>query len=327
MTEEVERDNAMEYSLTERSLIGEMGLDSLTGVLNWHAARARITDQLSENGALLICDIDHFKRINERFGHRAGDECLQLAAQTLGRLIGDRDILGRSGGDEFVIYMPECQGEKLAKQALERLTDRFAAYQKRRAGEISLTVTAGCAVCGEEDTCETMFARARKDLFEKRRGAAGGGGEEAAGADSYRRDAGRIREDLMEEISTPGAYCRDYETFKSIYRFLERGIIRNGQKACVILMTVVDDDGRSVAPDEKDFLMELLGEAIRTTLRIGDVYTRYTSSQYLVLAIDTSQKLADMIADRVKEKFLSDSGRKNLLVHCCYELQPARYRR
>ena len=125
----------------------------------------------------------------------------------------------------------------------------------------------------------------------------------------------------------PGAYCRDYETFKSIYRFLERGIIRNGQKACVILMTVVDDDGRSVAPDEKDFLMELLGEAIRTTLRIGDVYTRYTSSQYLVLAIDTSQKLADMIADRVKEKFLSDSGRKNLLVHCCYELQPARYRR
>ena len=305
MTEEVERDNAMEYSLTERSLIGEMGLDSLTGVLNWHAARARITDQLSENGALLICDIDHFKRINERFGHRAGDECLQLAAQTLGRLIGDRDILGRSGGDEFVIYMPECQGEKLAKQALERLTDRFAAYQKRRAGEISLTVTAGCAVCGEEDTCETMFARARKDLFEKRRGAAGGGWEEAAGADSYRRDAGRIREDLMEEISMPGAYCNRWQCFQ----------------------TVVDDDGRSVAPDEKDFLMELLGEAIRTTLRIGDVYTRYTSSQYLVLAIDTSQKLADMIADRVKEKFLSDSGRKNLLVHCCYELQPARYRR
>ncbi len=324
---EAEREKTVEYGVTERSLIGEMGLDSLTGVLNWQAARARITELLSGNGALLICDIDHFKRINERFGHRAGDECLQAAAQTLGRLIGERDILGRSGGDEFVIFMPECQGEKAAYQAMERLTERFAAYQKRRAGEISLSVTAGCAVYGEEDTCEAMFLRAKKDLFEKRRGAKDGAEEAPAVADSYRKDAGRIREDLMEEISTPGAYCRDYETFKSIYRFLERGIIRNGQKACVILMTVVDEDGRSVAPDEKDFLMELLGESIRTTLRIGDVYTRYTSSQYLVLAIDTSQKLADMIADRVKEKFLSDSGKKNLLVHCCYELKPARYRR
>lgn len=128
----------------------------------------------------------------------------------------------------------------------------------------------------------------------------------------------------MEQIRKPGAYCQDYETFKGIYRFLERGIIRSGQKASVILMSVVDEEGKSLSPDEKDRLMERLGEDIRTTLRIGDVYTRYTSGQYLVLVIDTTGGQADMIAERIKTKFLTQQGKTGLLMHCCYELEPAK---
>lgn len=128
----------------------------------------------------------------------------------------------------------------------------------------------------------------------------------------------------MEQIRKPGAYCQDYDTFKGIYRFLERGIIRSGQKACVILITVVDEQGGSLLPHEKDVLMERLGEHIGSTLRVGDVYTRYSSSQYLILVIDTTEGQTDIIVDRIKEKFLADSGRNNILIHHCYELQPAR---
>lgn len=324
--EEVARENGTEYGLAECGIAGEMGIDSLTGVLNRRAAMERVAGLLQCGGALFICDIDHFKQINDRYGHRMGDECLQQTAQTLGIMIREHDILGRCGGDEFVIFMPECPDEQTANQAAKRLTDRFAEERKKESGGIVLTVTTGCAVYEKGDTGETLFARAKRELLIRKTGMCPTEEGESREPDNYRRDAGQIREDLIEEIRMPGAYCRDYETFKSIYRFMERGIIRSGQKACVILLTAVDDEGRTLRPDEKDSQMEQLGEAIRTTLRLGDVYTRYTSSQYLMLVIDTSENFADIIADRVKEKFLKECGESSLLVHCCYELQPARYR-
>lgn len=70
--------------------------------------------------------------------------------------------------------------------------------------------------------------------------------------------------------------------------------------------------------------MERLGEDIHKALRVGDVYTRYSSSQYLVLVIDTTEEMADMVADRVKDRFLEEGGDSSLLVHYCYALRPAR---
>lgn len=80
----------------------------------------------------------------------------------------------------------------------------------------------------------------------------------------------KVRKDLIEQIQQPGAYCQDYETFKGIYRFLARGIIRSGQKVCVSLITVVDGEGESPGLHERDTLMEQLGEIIRAALRVGD---------------------------------------------------------
>ena len=70
--------------------------------------------------------------------------------------------------------------------------------------------------------------------------------------------------------------------------------------------------------------MERLGADIGATLRIGDVYTRYSSSQYLLLVIDTTEGQADRIVGRIKERFLTEELGNDILVHHCYELQPAR---
>ena len=92
----------------------------------------------------------------------------------------------------------------------------------------------------------------------------------------------------------------------------------------MILLTVVDGQGRNPLPYEKDMLMEQLGEDIGVTLRIGDVYTRYSSSQYLLLVIDTTEEKADRIVDRIREQFLDGRQGEDVLIHYCYELQPAR---
>lgn len=297
--------------------------DSLTGIWSRSAAEEQINLVIQGGGSFFICDIDHFRRINEQHGHLAGDECLRQVAETLGYMVRRNDILGRFGGDEFVIFMPGCGEAEQAREISQRIENRFRTDRKRESRGIALTVTVVYTVWQKGDNCGAMFARAAGLLEEHRKKTCAESGRQNRDGDIYWKDARRIREDLIEQIHKPGAYCRDYETFKSIYRFLERGLIRSGQHACVILITLVDEEGKCLLPHQKDALMEHLGENIREMLRIGDVYTRYTSSQYLVLVIDTTEGQADKIADRIKDKFRKGSGDKELLVHYCYALQPA----
>lgn len=300
-------------------------LDSLTGVLKKSAAEAQITSMISrdQRGTLFLCDIDNLRRINDQYGHLAGDECLKEAAQILMYMIRTGDIFGRRSGDEFLIYMPGCRDEERAEETCRRIENRLRASRGKEKDKIRFSVTVVYAVWQQGDTCRSLFRRADGRL-EERRAVSLSEERKEKRKDQYIKDVNRVRKELMEQIQKPGAYCQDYETFKGIYRFLERGIIRSGQKACVILITVVDEQGRSPLPYEKDVLMEQLGEQIGETLRIGDVYTRYSSSQYLILVIDTTEGQADIIVDRIKSKFLADSQGNNILIHHCYELQPAK---
>lgn len=296
-------------------------LDRLTGILKKSVAEMRIASFLgrSQGGTLFLCNVDQLKRINEQYGHRVGDECLREAAQILRYMIGSDDIPGRRGGDEFLIFMSRCQDEEQAQAVCRRIEKRFS----DRKG-VPFSVTVAYALRQPSDTCKSLFCRASEELERCR--VARCQSEEQGGKrkDHYRKDVVRIRRELNEQIQNPGAYCQDYETFRGIYRFLERGLVRSGQKACIILITVVDEQGESPLPHEKDMLMEKLGETIGAMLRIGDVYTRYSSSQYLLLAIDTAEGQTDVIVDRIRERFMEDSRGNNLLIHHCYELRPAR---
>ncbi len=299
--------------------------DRLTGTWNERQAQAKITEKMRDGGSLFLCDIDRFRRINDQLGHLAGDACLKQVAQTLGYMIRNGDILGRVGGDEFVIFMPGCRDMETARKIGRRIEERFRTDKRKENRGINLSVSVAVAVRERGDNYQTMLNRAEEELAgRKAEQDALLGGYPTTSGDNYRRDVKQIREELMEQIKKPGAYCQDYETFKCIYRFLERGLVRAGQKACAILLTLVDDRGKSISPGEKDILMERLGKDIHQTLRIGDVYTRYSSSQYLVLVIDTTEEIADMVADRVKERFLKAGGEGSLLVHYCYALRPAK---
>ena len=79
--------------------------DLLTGVLN----RSHFLDNIrsrAASGVLLIVDADHFKQVNDRLGHAAGDEALGILAQTMHNMIGNKGIVGRLGGEEFGVFLP-----------------------------------------------------------------------------------------------------------------------------------------------------------------------------------------------------------------------------
>ncbi|MCG6539692.1 GGDEF domain-containing protein [Pseudomonas sp. KSR10] len=125
--------------------------DRLTGLFNrghWEEmlrqdyARHRRYDR---NAALVMFDIDHFKRINDSYGHQAGDAVIQRAAELIRQSMRDADIAGRYGGEEFVVLLPDTDSEGAVTFA-ERLRQSIEAHEVIHEGRsIHFTVSLGIA--------------------------------------------------------------------------------------------------------------------------------------------------------------------------------------
>ena len=146
--------------------------DELTGVPNRRAALRRL-QPLLENGpgrcALLIIDIDHFKQINDRFGHPEGDEALRLVASCLRDEVREPAFLGRLGGEEFIVVLPDTGIEEAGAMA-ERFRAHVMSLDSRRwLSDRPITVSIGATLATDQDTTSTMLQRADAALYEAKR--------------------------------------------------------------------------------------------------------------------------------------------------------------
>ncbi len=117
----------------------------------------------SESGVwLAVLDIDHFKRVNDNFGHLIGDEVLLLLARLMRGNFRFHDQLYRFGGEEFVILM-RCDSNAHAESALERLRERVQSYAFPQVGTI--TVSVGVSTLLPNDTPSSAFGRADKAVY------------------------------------------------------------------------------------------------------------------------------------------------------------------
>lgn len=167
--------DALQAAVTERT--AELTLlattDSLTGLANrrhfmdqgWREIeRAR---RYRQPLALMLIDIDHFKEINDCYGHPAGDEVLRLVARACQCGARNADLAGRIGGEEFALLMPET-GMVAAQLAAERMRRAVAAVDAAAAGiDRTITASIGLAVLEDGDaTLERLMARADKALYQ-----------------------------------------------------------------------------------------------------------------------------------------------------------------
>ncbi|HJW08439.1 MAG TPA: diguanylate cyclase [Holophagaceae bacterium] len=114
---------------------------------------------------VMLIDLDHFKPINDRFGHAAGDRVLSTVAQRLAFGLRKVDRLGRMGGDEFLVFCPQTDKAGAALLA-ERLLDSVARSAIPNAPDGRLSLSIGLATWrGEEDSVEQMLARADRRLY------------------------------------------------------------------------------------------------------------------------------------------------------------------
>lgn len=154
-----------------RTLQSLASTDELTGLANRRALMALAQQALAgarrDGGrlALLMIDVDHFKRINDAHGHGVGDAVLRQLAQTLAQGLRERDRLGRLGGEEFLAVLPDAD-EAAAHQVAERMRAAVAAAPLPRAeGALPYTVSIGVAGVRPGDTTDALIARADAALY------------------------------------------------------------------------------------------------------------------------------------------------------------------
>ncbi|MCK0095889.1 GGDEF domain-containing protein [Yoonia sp. F2084L] len=139
--------------------------DALTAINNRRSFFALTNEVRAQNdtGVLMMLDADRFKRINDTHGHQAGDNCLKTIAYTLERSTRQTDILGRLGGEEFAIYLPDTSAS-LALAIGERLTIPIT-FLVDETQSLSVTMSIGAVVSQPDLTIDQLLAQADRALY------------------------------------------------------------------------------------------------------------------------------------------------------------------
>ncbi len=162
-----------ELAVAEEKLQAYASTDSLTAVLNRGAFTTRVDSYLRNTraddvpiyGALLVIDADHFKQVNDCYGHDVGDEALRLIADAIKGLLRGPDIVGRMGGEEFGVFLPGATAEQ-AQSVAERIRHAVSNVEFRPGGERRpLSVSVGGAIFADRIGFSQLYRIADQRLY------------------------------------------------------------------------------------------------------------------------------------------------------------------
>lgn len=149
------------------------GTDELTGLANRRRLNERLNEEMSRARrhrhtlTLILLDLDHFKRINDTWGHLAGDQVLQGIGRLCLDTLRQEDVIARLGGEEFAILLPLTRLDA-GQQLAERLRQCIEAHDFGL-GEATITASLGVAECRADDDIETLLDRADRSLYTAKR--------------------------------------------------------------------------------------------------------------------------------------------------------------
>jgi len=144
--------------------------DLLSGALNRRGIEARLATELKRSNrsgqklSVALVDIDHFKSINDRYGHGTGDAAIRAVSLAISKSLRDVDYLGRYGGDEFLILLPmtSCHQATIASGRLSRSVNELTFLEETR----RLSLSIGITEASPEDDAISLIARADEALYQ-----------------------------------------------------------------------------------------------------------------------------------------------------------------
>jgi diguanylate cyclase (GGDEF)-like protein len=160
----------------EKQLENKADTDLLTGLNNKLATERKIKEYMAHNpetqSMLFILDVDNFKKINDTMGHAFGDEVLRSLGQQIGVIFRTSDIIGRVGGDEFMIFLKGITDDSAVRKEAKKVEAFFKSFQAGEYVKYAATASIGVAIYPQEGSdFETLYKAADQGLYKaKKRG-------------------------------------------------------------------------------------------------------------------------------------------------------------
>lgn len=302
--------------------------DTLTNVWNREYIKKYVDEYLRDSlnrGIMFVLDLDNFKCVNDIYGHSAGDEMIIALAKTMRQVIGDLGLIARIGGDEFVIFFPNEDNtdyvQLIADKIIDSMKSKIDSSRKGYGVSVSIGIAQSDILTNNFDK---LFDNADKALYYVKEHGKGNShsynNKEFTTNDdkNIEADVTYLKKNLGESGKISGAYRVGYDGFTKIYQFVIRRMERTNQVGILVLFTILDSTNYSIDNGVLSAAMITLENAIVKSIRKGDVTTRYSDFQQLVMILDTDQNSGRQIVNRIKEIFKQNFNNK---VEIKYELE------
>ena len=321
----------------------EARTDALTGCANRRAfdeTSQFLHDNMSQGGtpyALIMLDVDHFKKVNDTYGHAVGDEVLRTIGRVLRNHVRGTDTVARYGGEEFAVLIPDVsitQACFMAESLRMAIAAQLIAYE---GGALKVTASVGVALAGPEETADGLKERSDAALYAAKKsgrncvywhdgtsclpidgmqlGEATPSGEQNEDAET---DTPSVRlsdgDDMPITVAgtslDPDHFDRDLlynlPTKTELCQNVRRRISewqRGGPTICVTLIELANREkieGRYGAPAVRA-LLGAAANVVRQTIRDMDSLARYTPTSLAILMPNTRHKDAAFIMERIRK--------------------------
>ncbi len=288
----------------------EAARDKLTGFLNKEATREAITGAcLNSSGCLCILDLDSFKLVNDMYGHDMGDRVLVNFAEIIKENINDDSIVGRIGGDEFLLFGNHMQREDDVKAFTVKINDGILESAYQLMGEdmrIPLGVSVGAVSVPQNGTdYDELFQMADKALYKVK----------DHGKHGYVMYSDDIHDDtlektngvmdlnmvtrLLEERSIPQSVMwMGREAFGNVYRYMMRYFERYEIPAYKALFTI-EYKSPDVDKATREITADALREVIQISLRNSDIMVQTGEDQFFLLLPELMPEHVDRVIGRM----------------------------
>lgn len=286
--------------------------DALTGLWNRAYTEGAVNEVISSGGrgALFMIDMDNFKAINDSYGHIEGDNTLRMFADTMKKFSHEGDILCRIGGDEFVMFINGVTSKaELGNLAGDIISDLCFKIEQKRF-ETNSSVSIGISqIPNDGRDFSTVYNAADKALYYVKQNGKNSYHFFSEQRDSENSRAGNLvdlkylREVMSRADSGRGAYQLELDSFHHVYNFIRRFVERSGREVQIVLFTVTTPENTIVDPCETEVALEMMEQAIYTSLRRVDISTRYSSKQIIVILMDANRENGELVAHRIIDCF------------------------
>lgn len=163
-------DNVVEDAIERQNLITQAQTDIMTGVLNRGSGERKIIESIKagNGGMLVVLDVDHFKSINDTFGHNIGDKVIKGVASALKEAFREQDIVLRLGGDEFAVYATRVSTKETGSRILDRFVKEIDNLQIAELGQRDIATSIGALIVPQncKEDFETLYKRVDACVYE-----------------------------------------------------------------------------------------------------------------------------------------------------------------